>query len=160
MTSGIHASASTQLIAVSVMLSATSPRARWLKMLATAPPGEDASSISPTARMGGRSNSCVIRNAMPTSTMVCTNRPMTTARGKRSTRAKSAACSDRPRPNMMMATAPVSSCAIIAESMLRVSGRPCGRGVQSRSAAATSAKAVCNCPTCALVVAGQASIML
>jgi hypothetical protein len=39
---------------VSVMLRATSPCARWLKRLAVAPPGEAASSISPTASSGER----------------------------------------------------------------------------------------------------------
>ena len=81
MTSGSQTSESTLLMAVSVMFSATSPRARWLKMFAIAPPGEAASSIRPSAKTGGSENTCVIRYATPTSTTLCTNSPTHTALG-------------------------------------------------------------------------------
>ena len=55
-TIGSVTTASTELIAVSVMLSATCPPNRWLYRLAVVPPGEAASSIMPTASSGGRSN--------------------------------------------------------------------------------------------------------
>ncbi len=92
-------------MAVSVMFSATSPWARWLKMLAIAPPGEAASSMKPTASIGGRSNSWVIAKATATSTIVCTSRPTITARGNCTTRAKSAGVKARPSPNMITPTA-------------------------------------------------------
>ena len=41
------------LIAVSDMFIATLPPKRWLNKLADTPPGEAASSISPTAYIGG-----------------------------------------------------------------------------------------------------------
>jgi len=47
--------ASTVLIAVRVMLRATSPRNRWLNRLAVVPPGDAASSIMPMPSSGGRS---------------------------------------------------------------------------------------------------------
>ena len=54
-TSGRVNSAITELIAVSVMFSATSPRNRWLNRLALVPPGEAASSSMPMPSSGGRS---------------------------------------------------------------------------------------------------------
>ncbi len=50
--SGNVSTDSTELIAVSVMFSAMSPRNRWLYRLAVVPPGEAASSIIPTASTG------------------------------------------------------------------------------------------------------------
>ena len=52
MISGSVNSATTELIAVSVMLSATSPRNRWLNRLALVPPGDAASSIMPMPEEG------------------------------------------------------------------------------------------------------------
>ncbi len=49
--------ATTELIAVRVTLSATSPWNRWLNRLALVPPGDAARSIMPMPRSGGRSNS-------------------------------------------------------------------------------------------------------
>ena len=49
---GSVSSESRLLTAVRVMLSATSPRARWLYRLAVAPPGDAARSMSPTASTG------------------------------------------------------------------------------------------------------------
>ncbi len=50
-------------------------------MLAVAPPGEAASSISPTASSGGRRNSSASASATHGSTAVCRNSPTSTARG-------------------------------------------------------------------------------
>ena len=44
----------TELTAVRVMLSATSPRKRWLKRLAVVPPGDAASSIIPIPSRAGQ----------------------------------------------------------------------------------------------------------
>ncbi len=48
-TTGSANAASSELIAVSVMFSATSPPARWLSRFAVTPPGAATSSIMPTA---------------------------------------------------------------------------------------------------------------
>ena len=53
-TSGRVSTARNELMAVTVMLRATSPRKMWLNRLADVPPGEAASSIMPTHRIGDR----------------------------------------------------------------------------------------------------------
>jgi len=52
---GIVTSAKSEVTAASIRLSATSPRARWVKIVADVPPGLAARSIIPTAMLAGRS---------------------------------------------------------------------------------------------------------
>ncbi|MNP22763.1 hypothetical protein D3C76_1154470 [compost metagenome] len=91
-----------ELTAVSVMFNATSPWARWLNRLAVVPPGEAASSISPTARADSRPKPLAIRKHTSGSSRIWQARPTTTGLGYFTTRAKSARVSDSPRPSMMM----------------------------------------------------------
>lgn len=68
------------LTAVRVMLSATSPLARWLKRLAVAPPGEAERSMSPTASSGGKAKSLAMPKQTAGSTSTWQSRPTITAR--------------------------------------------------------------------------------
>ncbi len=116
--SGIVKAARTELIAVRLTLRATSPWKRWLNRLAVVPPGEAASSITPTARSGSRSKATTRPNAMTGSTSTCSTSATATARGVRATRRKSSTVKERPRPNMMIASAIGRPMLISAESFI------------------------------------------
>ena len=110
--------AMTELIAVSVTLSATSPRNRWLNRLAVVPPGEAASSIMPMPSSGGRSNSSTSPKQIAGSrtswqASAIDDRLAGAGRPAR----KSSRVSDRPRPNMMMPRASGRPTVVSAESM-------------------------------------------
>ncbi len=79
--SGSVRSESTALTAVRVMLSATSPLARWLKRLAEGPPGDAARSIKPTASSGERWNPRAMKKPTAGRRRVWQTIPITTARG-------------------------------------------------------------------------------
>ena len=119
--SGIVNAASTELIAVSVTLSATSPRNRWLNRFAVVPPGDAASSMTPTASSGSRSKALTRPKATTGSTRTCSTSATATARGVRATRRKSPGVSDSPSPNMMIASAIGSPTVIRAESFIELS---------------------------------------
>jgi hypothetical protein len=118
-TSGSVKSAMTELIAVSVMFSATSPRNRWLNRLALVPPGEAASSIIPMPSSGGRSKSTTRPKHTAGSSRSWQARAVTTARGARPIRRKSPGVRSRPRPNMMIARATGRPIVVSAESTRR-----------------------------------------
>ena len=115
--SGSVTTAMTELTAVSVTLSATSPWNRWLNRFAVVPPGDAASSIRPTASSGGRSNS--LTSPKQTSGIRISWQPSATAtaRGCRATRWKSSRVSDSPSPNMTIPSAIGSPIVVNAESM-------------------------------------------
>src|ERR1041384_2546113 len=104
-TSGRVTTASTEFTAVSVMLSATSPRNTWLNRFAVVPPGEAASSIMPTASSGGRSNRSTKPKQTTGSSTSWHTSAIRTAAGCLRTRTKSATVSDRPKPNITTASA-------------------------------------------------------
>ena len=106
-----------ELIAVRVMLSATSPRKRWLKRLAVVPPGDAASSIMPMPSSGGRSKSTTRPKQTTGSSTSWQPSATATALGARPTRRKSARVRSRPSPNMMIASARGSPTVVSAESM-------------------------------------------
>ena len=74
---------------MSVTLSATSPRKRWLNRFALVPPGDAASSNIPTASSGGRSNSLTSPKQIAGSSTSWQASATATARGCRATRRKS-----------------------------------------------------------------------
>ncbi len=127
---GIVTAASTELIAVSVMLSATSPRKRWLNRLAVVPPGEAASSITPTASSGSRSKVTTRPKAMTGRTSTCSPSATITARGVRATRRKSPTSRESPSPNMMIARAIGRPTLISTESFIKTSARVTGATVK------------------------------
>ena len=131
-------------------------------MLASAPPGEAASSMKPTASIGGSSNTWVIAKATATSRIVCTSRPTITARGNCMTRAKSAGVSARPSPNMITPTAAGSRTVVmsVGSKHFSLSGRGLMRVAHETRASVTSANASWSRATWASVVAGHTSIML
>lgn len=90
-----------ELTAVRVMFSATSPWAWWLNRLAVVPPGDAASNIRPTASADSRPKPLAIRKHSRGSSKIWHTRPITTGLGYFTTRAKSASVSDSPRPSMM-----------------------------------------------------------
>ena len=97
--------ASTLLMAVSVMFSATSPRARCENRFAVTPPGEAASSTRPRPSSGGSPKPTARPKATGGSSTVCTASATTTAFGAVATRLKSASVRCRPRPIITMARA-------------------------------------------------------
>ena len=107
----------TELTAVSVTLSATSPRNRWLNRFALVPPGDAASSIIPTASSGGRSKSLTSPKQTSGSSTSWQPSATATARGCRETRRKSSGVSESPSPNMMIPSAIGSPTVVSAESM-------------------------------------------
>ena len=115
--SGSVNSAITELIAVRVMFSATSPWNRWLKRFALVPPGEAASSSMPMPSSGGRSKSTTRPKQIAGSSRSWHTSATATARGCRLTRRKSAHVRSSPRPNMMMARASGRPTVASAESM-------------------------------------------
>ena len=117
MISGSVTIAMTELTAVRVTLRATSPRNRWLNRFALVPPGDAASSISPTASSGGRSKSLTSPKQTTGSRTSWQASATATARGCRATRRKSSGVSESPRPNMMIPSAIGSPTVVNAESM-------------------------------------------
>ncbi|GEL25357.1 hypothetical protein PSU4_43110 [Pseudonocardia sulfidoxydans NBRC 16205] len=69
-TNGSVIIASTEFTAVTVMLSATSARARWLNTLAVAPPGDTTRTIMPMARSGPIPNATTSPNTMSGNTII------------------------------------------------------------------------------------------
>ena len=96
---------SRELIAVSVMFSATSPPARWLSRFAVMPPGAATSSIMPTASAPWRSNARTRPKQTTGSTTSWQANATAVAFGYFSTRLKSATVNVRPRPNITSARA-------------------------------------------------------
>ena len=115
--SGSVTTAMTVLMAVRVMLRATSPRKRWLNRLAVVPPGDAASSIMPMPSRAGRSKSTTSPKQIAGSSRIWQPSATATAFGARPTRLKSPIVRSRPRPNMMMARASGSPTVVSAESM-------------------------------------------
>lgn len=99
-TSGSVNTASTELIAVSVMLSATSPPARWLKRFADVPPGDATSSIMPTASTPLSPNASTSPRQIAGRMITWQVSAMTAALGYLATLAKSATVRVRPSPNI------------------------------------------------------------
>ena len=106
-----------ELTAVRVMLSATSPRNRWLNRLAVVPPGDAASSSIPMPSSGSRSKRSTSPKHTAGSSTIWQLSATTTARGCLPTRLKSATVSPRPSPNMMMARAIGRPTEVSAESI-------------------------------------------
>ena len=107
----------TELTAVSVMLSATSPRNRWLNRLAVVPPGDDASNIIPIPSNAGRSTSTT-RPKQTTGKRTSWQASATaTALGCCATRRKSPDVRPRPSPNITIASAIGRPTEVRAESM-------------------------------------------
>ena len=102
---GSVTSESTLFTAVSVMLRATSPRARWLNRFAVAPPGEAASSMSPTASSGGSENPSAMNRHTNGRISIWQPSPSRTGRGTCTTRLKSATVRLSPSPSMMTPSA-------------------------------------------------------
>lgn len=115
--SGRVTTAMTVLMAVSVMLSATSPRNRWLKRFAVVPPGEAASSSMPMPSRAGRSKSTTSPKQITGRRTTWHASATATAFGARATRLKSSVVRSRPRPNMMIASASGSPTVVSTESM-------------------------------------------
>ncbi len=121
--SGSVSRASRLLMAVSVMLSATSPRAMWLNRLAVTPPGEAASSTRPSASSPGSLKARHSPMATGGSSRVCTTSATATARGNCSTRRKSASVRCRPSPAITTASAMGRNTTRIALSAMAVRRR-------------------------------------
>ena len=110
----------TELIAVRLMFSATSPRNRWLYRLAVVPPGEAASSIIPTASTGGRLNSITSPKHTSGSRINWHANATATALGRRPIRTKSPGVRLSPSPNMMIPSAIGRPMTVMAEPMILI----------------------------------------
>jgi hypothetical protein len=113
--SGSVNSATIELIAVRVTLSATSPRNRCEYRFAVVPPGEAASRIMPTARIGGNWKSTTSPKHSAGNSTSWQASATITAFGCFPTLAKSAGVSERPSPNMMMPRATGSPIVVNAD---------------------------------------------
>ena len=107
----------TEFTAVRVMLSATSPRNRWLNRLAVVPPGEAASSIMPMPSRAGRSARTTSPKQISGSSTSWQPRATATALGCWATRRKSAPVRPSPSPNMTIARAIGRPMVVRADSM-------------------------------------------
>ena len=83
MFSGISTIASRLLTAVIDTDSATSPPARWVRMLETLPGGQQATRIIPSATEPRTSSASVSRNVMAGSSRNCAPTPMAIVPGRR-----------------------------------------------------------------------------
>ena len=141
---GMVSTAITEFTAVRVMFSATSPWARWLYRLALVPPGEAASSISPTASAGARAKPLAMKKQATGRMRIWQTRPMITGLGYFTTRAKSASVSDNPRPSMMMPRAAgrktVSKGSAVIVFILELETAPIVRRARHRSPVAHAAR--------------------
>ena len=107
----------TELMAVRVMLSATSARAMWLNKLAVVPPGAAARSIIPTAISPGSPNRITSPKQIPGKTSNCTASAVIAAFGNVTTRLKSSMTRLRPSPNITTANANGRRMTVRADSM-------------------------------------------
>ena len=107
----------TELTAVRVMLSATSPRNRWLNRLAVVPPGDAASSIIPIPSNAGRSASTTRPKQTRGRRTSWQASATATALGCFATRRKSSDVRPRPSPNITIASAIGRPTVVRAESM-------------------------------------------
>ena len=101
--------AATLLRAVIVIDSAVSPRARWVRRLASVPPGEAPSSTRPTASAASSPYSSATAKASRGEISTRFASPIRTPRGRTKMRLKSAGVSDSPSVPMIRASASGSS---------------------------------------------------
>ncbi|MCY1446908.1 hypothetical protein D9M71_635040 [compost metagenome] len=103
--------------------------------MAVVPPGEAASSISPTASAGARPKPLAIRKQINGSSRIWQARPISTGLGNFTTRAKSARVRVSPRPSMMKPRAMGRKAlskgdAVMAQTLKRGDVGQCRKGFQ------------------------------
>ena len=113
MFSGIRKIASTLLTAVIDTDSATSPPARWVRMLETFPGGQQATRIIPSATDPRTSSSRVSANVSAGSSRNCASTPIAIVPGRRTARAKSSSFVSSAIPNRIV---PITILSVVSDA--------------------------------------------